>query len=468
MDSIPDHIAYDIYTRLHHTSDKFALSLSSKRFFKLGNEATTYLKLGCRLNPVNEALASLCHRFQNLESLEISYSGWMSNLGKQMDDEGLLIISLNCPLLSKLALSYCTFVTDAGIGKLSSCLKLSVLKLNFAPRVTGCGILSIVVSCRRLRSLQLIRCLNVGSDEWLEYLGKLDEFEDLVIKNCRAIGESDMIKLGTCWSKLKRMRFEVDANYRYMKVHGNSTLSDLLLMKNISCENLMELSLVNCIMNPGREYSCALPVCPKLEKIHLDMCIGVRDSDIVAMAENSRNLLFLSLRVPINFPPFIQISNHLPLTDAALLAVAGNCSRLESVRISCADGEFPLFIPFSGSAILAIVRNCPIRELCLDHFYSFDDTGMEALSSAEFLESLELVRCQDISDEGIQFLVKFPRLSNVRLSKCLGVTDAGMKPLIGSHKLTQLVVEDCPQLSEEGVRGAAETITFRQDLSWMF
>uniref|UniRef100_A0A7N0VCA7 F-box domain-containing protein n=1 Tax=Kalanchoe fedtschenkoi TaxID=63787 RepID=A0A7N0VCA7_KALFE len=464
MDALPDQILYEIFARLESISEKTALSLSCKRLYDLGNEATTRLKIGCGLNPANEALASLCHRFQNLETLEISYSGWRSKLGKQMDDEGLLILSRNCPSLLKLTLSYCTVITDAGLSHLASCLKLSALKLNFTPRITGCGVLSIVISCKRLRSFHLIRCLNVGNGEWLEYLGKLEWLEDLSVKNCRAIGDDDLIKLGTCWSKLKRVQIEVYANYK----NGRSTLDDPLLKQHISCENLVELSLVNCIMDPGRGLSCVLPACPNLEKIHLDNCFGVRDCDIIAMAQSSRNLVSLSLQVPFIFTSSFPVNYQLRLTDTALLAVAQNCSRLESVRISYSDGEFPLFSSFSTDAILALIKNCPIRELSLDHFYSFGDSGMEALSAAEWLESLELVRCQEISDEGIQFLSNFPRLRVVRLIKCLGVTDEGVKPLVGSHKLALLVVEDCPQLSEKGVQGAAKNVSFRQDLSWMY
>ncbi|KAL9670123.1 hypothetical protein QQ045_007674 [Rhodiola kirilowii] len=471
MDGLPDQIIFDIFTRLQSNSEKNALSLSCKRFLKLRNEETTFLKIGCGLKPVNQALTSLCHRFQNLEALEISYSGWMSNLGKQMDDEGLLILSSNCPSLQKLTLSYCTFITDAGLTNLASCSKLSDFKLNFAPRITSCGIQTIVISCKRLSSLHLNRCVYVANDEWLEYLGKLDQLEDLSIRNCRCIRESDLIRLGTCLSKLKRMQFEVDANNRCTTFHGSSIFSDLLLKKDISCDNLLELSLVNCRMSPGIEQSYALPVCPKLEKIHLDMCMGVKDSDIVSMAHSSKNLLSLSLRVPKTFDMFsvIPFGNHLRLTDAALLAVAQNCSRLESVRISCvegAEGELPLPMLFSTNGILALMRNCPIRELSLDYF---NDSGMEGLcSSAEYLESLELFRCQDISDDGIQFLAKFPRLRAVRLTNCMGITDEGMKPLVESHKLALLVVEDCPLVSEEGIQGAAKTVTFRQDLSWLY
>ncbi|KAL0415394.1 UNVERIFIED_CONTAM: F-box/LRR-repeat protein 14 [Sesamum latifolium] len=394
MDNLPEQVAWDILGRIKRTVDKNSVSLTCKRLHELDNEQRKCIRVGCGLNPANEALVSLCNRFQNLEKVEISYSGWMSKLGKQLDDKGLYNLSVSCPLLTDLTLSYCTFITDAGLSHLASCSHLSALKLIFTPRISGFGILSVVVGCKNLNLLHLNRCLNITSMEWLEYLGKLQTLEDLCIKNCRAIGEGDLIKLGPSWQKLKRLQFEVDANYRYMKVYDRLAV-DQWQMQWIPCDSMIELKLVNGIISPGRGLACVLGKCSNLEKIHLDMCVGVKDSDIT-------------------------------------------------------------------------VQNCPIRELSLDHVYSFNDVGMEALCSAEYLQMLELSRCQEITDEGLQLVAQFPKLCVLKLSKCLGVTNDGLKPLVGSHKLKLLAVDDCPQISERGVHGAADSVTFKQDLSWMY
>ncbi|KAK4395377.1 Acetylornithine aminotransferase, chloroplastic/mitochondrial [Sesamum angolense] len=73
----------------------------------------------------------------------------------------------------------------------------------------------------------------------------------------------------------------------------------------------------------------------------------------------------------------------------------------------------------------------------------------------------------EITDEGLQLVAQFPKLCVLKLSKCLGVTNDGLKPLVGSHKLKLLAVDDCPQISERGVHGAADSVTFKQDLSWI-
>ncbi|XP_057472837.1 F-box/LRR-repeat protein 14 [Actinidia eriantha] len=467
MDDLPDQVVWEILGRITETINRNSASLACKRLYHVDKEQRNSLRVGCGLVPANEALTSLCNRFPNLARVEITYSGWMSKLGKQLDDHGLLILSNHCPSLTDLTLSFCTFITDAGLSYLASCSQLSTLKLNFTPRISGCGILSLVVGCKNLRILHLIHCLNISSVEWLEYLGKLEILEDLSIKNCRAIGEGDLIKLGPSWRKLKRLQFEVDANYRYMKVYDRLAV-DRWQKQLVLCESIQELSLVNCIISPGRGLACVLGKCKNLEKIHLDMCVGVRDCDIIGLARKSGNLRSISLRVPSDFSLPLLVNNPLTLTDESLKAVAQNCSKLESVRLSFSDGEFPSFSSFTLNGILTLIRMCPIRELALDHVYSFNDEGMEALCLAKYLETLELVRCQEISDEGLQLVSQIPRLCVLRLNKCLGVTDDGLKPLVGSFKLEVLAVYDCPQISERGVQGVAKSATFRQDLSWMY
>ncbi|KAG8379753.1 hypothetical protein BUALT_Bualt07G0122200 [Buddleja alternifolia] len=467
MDDLPEQVAWDILYRINRTVDKNTVSLTCKRLHELDNEQRKSIRVGCGLNPANEALITLCHRFRNLEKVEISYSGWMSKLGKQLDDKGLLDFSVSCPVLTDLTLSYCTFITDAGLSHLAKCSHLSALKLNFTPRISGFGILSVVVGCKNLSLLHLIRCLNITSMEWLEYLGKLETLEDLCIKNCRAIGEGDLIKLGRTWRKLKRLQFEVDANYRYMRVYDRLAV-DQWQKQWVPCNSMLELNLVNGIISPGRGLACVLGECKNLEKIHLDMCVGVKDSDIIGLARQSSNLKSISLRVPSDLSLPLLMNNPIRLTDECLTALAENCSNLESVRLSFSDGEFPSFSSFTLHGILTLVQKCPLRELALDHVYSFNDIGMEALCSAECLETLELTRCQEITDEGLQLVGQFPKLCVLKLSKCLGVSNDGLKTVVGSHKLKVLTVDDCPQISERGIQGAADSVIFKQDLSWMY
>lgn len=467
MEALPDQLVWEVLDRIKKTSDRNSAALLCKRFYQIERDQREYLRVGCGLSPAIEALSTLCMRFPNLVKVEIVYSGWMSRLGKQLDDEGLRILSQHCPGLTDLTLSFCTFITDVGLGYLGSCTGLKALRLNFTPGITGCGILSLVVGCKTLSTLHLTRCLNVSSVEWLEYLGRLESLEDLAINNCRAIGESDLAKLGYGWRKLKRLQFEVDVNYRYMKVYGRLAV-EKWQKQWVACEALEDLSLVNCLISPGRGLACVLGKCQALQNLHLDMCVGVRDNDLISLAQQCPKLKSLSVRVPSDFSVPILMSNPLRLTDESLKAIAQYCSELESVSISFSDGDFPSSSCFTLAGIISLIEACPIRVLVLDHVYSFNDSGMEALCAAHFLEILELIQCQEVTDEGLQLVKHFPCLSVMRLCRCLGVTDIGLKPLVASHKLQKLKVEDCPQISKEATQGAAKVVSYKQDLSWLY
>ncbi|KAJ0984805.1 hypothetical protein J5N97_003161 [Dioscorea zingiberensis] len=467
MEGLPEPLLLEIFKRINKTIDRNSLSLVSKYIHSMEREQRNFLRVGCGLHPAIEAFTSLCIRFPNLKKLEIVYSGWMSNLGKQLDNQGLLVLSSHCPSLSELTLSFCSFINDTGIGYLASCKKLKSFKLNFAPAISSNGILSLVVGCKNLNTLHLIRCMKVSSVEWLEYLGKLGTLENLVIKNCRGIGEDDLTKLGLGWRNLKYLEFEVDAYYRYPKVCDHISV-DRWRKQEVSCDELKELSLMNCIIAPDRGLSFVLGKCRYLERLHLDMCIGVKDTDMVALSQNSKNLKYLSLHLPSQFLAPVLVNSPLQLTDDSLRALARGCNMLEVVELCFSDGEFPSFSCFTQDGILALIESCPIRELVLNSCCFFNDIGLAALCTAHLLERLELVKCQEISDEGIMLVMNFPCLNALKLCRCLGVTDDGLKPLVGSAKLESLIVEGCPQISEDGVVGTARSVCYKKDLAWLY
>ncbi|KAK1316969.1 F-box/LRR-repeat protein 14 [Acorus calamus] len=442
MEDLPYPLVVDILGRLRKASDRNSVSLTCKRILAIDNEHRQSIRVGCRLQSAYEALTSLCVRFPNLQTVEIDYSGWTSVLGKQLDDQGLNILACHCPSLTNLTLSFCTYITDVGLAHLASCSNLRSLKLNFIPGISGRGMLSLVVGCKDLLNLSLVRCLNVRSFEWLEYLGKFGNLEELFIKNCRAIGEGDLIKLGPGWMKLKRLEFKMDCDFRYAKAYDK--------LVALRCESLRELSLVNCIISPGRGLSCMLGMCEALEKVHLDMCNGITDGDIAALASKSKRLKSFSLHLSPGFFGLTNVSYR--LTDECLKAVACGCPNLEEFRLVYSKGDFPFFFYLSLDGLLTLIQSCPIRVLALEAAYFFDDLGMEALCSANLLSTLELVQCPKISDEGIQFINRYPLLTTLKLSKCVGVTDMGLKLLIGSKKLEWLMVEDCPWITLEGIK----------------
>ncbi|KAH0459105.1 hypothetical protein IEQ34_011919 [Dendrobium chrysotoxum] len=467
MENLPESLLLDILKRIDRTADRNSLSLVCKRLHRVEGEQRDFLRVGCRLHPAIEAFTALCSRFSNLLKLEIVYSGWKSSLGKQLGNEGLQVLSSNCPSLEELSLNFCSFIDDTGLRYLSSCRKLLSLKLNFVPAISSIGILSVILGCKNISTLHLIRCMKVSSTEWLEFLGKLGNLRELSIKNCRGIREDDLIKLGPGWRKLRRLDFAVDAYYGYPKVHDHLLLSECH-KEVVYCDELKELSLTNCIVAPGHGLSFILGRCDALEKLLLDMCLGVTHSDIVALSRKSSNLRSLAMHLPLEFPGNRFENSLWELQDDSLRALAAGCPMLNTLELSYSDWDFPPTSCFTQDAVIALIHSCPIRVLNLHGAGFLNDIGMKALCAAQCLQLLELTKCQKISDEGLEHIIKSPSLKTIKLCKCLGVTDTGLKPLVNSHKLDLLIVEGCPQISEEGIKGAARSISYKQDLSWLY
>lgn len=462
MEDLPEAPISDIVRRLTQTEDRNSFSLVSKHLYLIEADLRNSIRVGCGLDPAAEALASLCRRFPNLTKVEITYSGWMSTFGKQLDDRALSVLSTNCHSLTELTLSFCSFVTDSGLRCLTSCQKLTSLKLNFAPAISSNGLLSVVVGCKNLSTLHLIHCMKVTSVEWLEYIGKMGSLDDLCIVKCRGIDEDSMVKLGPGWKRLRRLEFRKDPHNMNPRTHNTFSV-ERWHQSRIRCERLKEVSLVNCVMKPGRGLSFLLGSCASLEKLNLDTCTGLHDDDIITLSRTSRGLRSISLRL------FSLSSNHQStLTDASFIALGTNCPLLEEVELAFCDSQFPTVSSITIEGILAMINSCSIRVLVLKSASFLNDTAMEALSSAPFLERLELERCQEVTDLGIQFVLRFPSLAELTICRCLGVTDDGLKPFVESKLLDSLVVKDCPRISDQGVRRAARRIAYSQDLSWLF
>ncbi|XP_074573997.1 F-box/LRR-repeat protein 14-like [Curcuma longa] len=207
VEDFPKELLVDIVKRIERTADRNSVSLVCKRLYEIDREQRDFLKVGCGLHPATEALTALCLRFANIKKLEITYFGWMSNSGKQLDNQGFFVLCSNCPLLTELTLSFCSFINDNGLAYLSSFPKLRSLKLNFAQSISSNGILSLVVGCKNLSALHLIRCMRVTSVEWLSYLGEFGKLQDLSIKYCKGISEDDQMKLGPGWNNLRHFEF---------------------------------------------------------------------------------------------------------------------------------------------------------------------------------------------------------------------------------------------------------------------
>ncbi|KAJ3695531.1 hypothetical protein LUZ60_000908 [Juncus effusus] len=203
MENLPEALNFEIIKRLT-LSDRNSLSLVSKQLYKIEADQRLSIRVGCRLNPATEALTSLCIRFSNLTKIEINYYGWESYLGKQLDDQGLFILSINCPSLTNLILCHCSFLTDSGLSHLTSCKKLVDLSIVDCRVIKEHSLIVLGKCLRRLKRLEL----NLGPLGWHPKKPLVAESRAMVLKDARFLNDSAMKTLSLASPCLETLELE--------------------------------------------------------------------------------------------------------------------------------------------------------------------------------------------------------------------------------------------------------------------
>ncbi|KAL6602711.1 hypothetical protein ACP70R_043072 [Stipagrostis hirtigluma subsp. patula] len=183
---------------------------------------------------------------------------------------------------------------------------------------------------------------------------------------------------------------------------------------------------------------------------------------MITLAHSCSNLRSISLWLTPQFNEGRVFRTS--LTDDSLKALALRCPMLQSVELifwGC-ESTWPE-IGFTQEGLVMLLQSCPIRDLVLSGANIFDDVGMKALSSAQFLETLELMDCIWITDAGMCLLACCPRLINLTLRQCDGFTDAGVTKVAHARNLESLIVEGCSRVSQEAVQGLAKSVRYEDD-----
>ncbi|EEC69383.1 hypothetical protein OsI_38523 [Oryza sativa Indica Group] len=405
MEDLPDALIGEIVKRVSSTSDLSSLSLVSKRLYKIEAESRHTIHIGCSLRPATDAIVSLCSRFHNLLKVDINYSGWTQDHGNQLDNHGLRILSSYCLSLSDITLSFCSYIDDTGLGYLAFCRKLITLRLNSATKITSSGLLAVAVGCKNLSALHLIDCNKIsGAFEWL-----------------------NLLMFGPGWMKLQRFVFEFRNIYSIFEPKDPSYVANCQYRYDFSCENLKQLSLRrDCDRGRNTDSALSLGKCKSLEKLCLHFVLGLTDSDMITLAQNCSNLRSISLQLE---PVFC---------------------------------EGPEEIGFTQEGLMMFFQSCPIRDLVLCGANIFDDEGMKALSSAQFLQTLELMDCVYITDAGMCLLADSPSLVNLTLRQSDGFSDVGVGEVVRARKLDSLIVEGCSRVSQKAVLGTAKSVRYER------
>ncbi|CAL5088688.1 unnamed protein product [Urochloa decumbens] len=457
MESLPRALLEEIIKRITRLTDLNSLSLVSKMFYTVESENRYSICVGCGLYPAKLAMASLCSRFPNLCKVEINYSGWTAENGLQLDNQGLSVLATCCRSLTDLTLSLCSNINDSGLCSLAHCNKLRCLKFNTVPGISSAGLFTVAVGCKSLSALRLIGLEKVANVNWLEYLGSKGSLEELVVVACKGISQYDLLKFGRGWMKLQKFEFdEVKGRYEIEQPHDPSHMAQYQYKYDFCCESLKVLTLARIVTLPEIGLRFFLSNCKSLEKLSLHYVVGIYDSDMITLSHSCSNLRSLSLRLTPLFIGGLEARDcRTPLTDDSLKALALSCPMLETVELTffACEPMYPSEISFTQNGVLMLIRSCPIRDLILTGANFFNDEGMKALSSAQYLETLELMDCVATTDIGMRFLAHTPRLINLTLRQCHRFSDHAVAEVAHARNLESLIVEGCRRISLKAVQG---------------
>ena len=73
----------------------------------------------------------------------------------------MAVLSIGCNKLKKLNVSYCSSLTDKGMEYIGRLEELCELEMRGLMNVTGAGLQTIAVGCKRLTELDLKHCGNI-------------------------------------------------------------------------------------------------------------------------------------------------------------------------------------------------------------------------------------------------------------------------------------------------------------------
>ena len=193
---------------------------------------------------------------------------------------------------------------------------------------------------------------------------------------------------------------------------------------------------------------------PKLELLDVSFLRsnGISDDGVIALAQKCTALKTLRLC-------------GIPVTDAALLAVAEHCPEL---RVLSVGGCYHI----SDTGVIALVQRCAaLKSLDLENTRITDDAVSAAAKNCPYLEELHLgaLECDfkwDVTDNALRTIAKYlPKLQALHLDDRSGVSDAGVIELVRSCTALKTLDVSDTLITDAAVLAIAKHCPIIEDLN---
>ena len=349
---------------------------------------------------------------------------------------------LHLPRLEKLSIHYCPSLTDTGLGALLQMAGQNLTDLNLSYiQCTGNGLAGLALHLPRLEKLQIdsfYRLKDAGLEALLQMAGH--NLTDLTLTDIKCTGNG-LAGLALHLPRLEKL--EIAGALGFTDTLG---LGALLQMAG---QNLTYLSL-SYIQFTGEGLTGLALNFPQLVKLNLGGCRRLTDAglkEILLMPGEKLTDLNLSCTeftgqgltgLALKFPQLEQLDLEgcERLTDAGLkeiLLMPGE--KLTDLNLS--DNML------TGNGLAGLALKFPqLKSLNLELCHRLTDAGLKEilLMPGEKLTDLNL-SYNMLTGNGLAGLaLKFPQLESLNLQRCDRLTDAGLKEilLMPGEKLTDL------------------------------
>ena len=317
---------------------------------------------------------------------------------------------LTCPRLVSLNLSRCIQVTDANIKVIAlQYTLLTSLHLSQCYKVTDDGISELVKPCKRLVYLNLSFCYQVTG----AHLKELKCIESLDLSGCVAVNNTAVQAIIKDCTQLKNLNLS-----------GCVALDEIcgrMKMKKFYLSQLLSLNLSNCFRITDAQFGVLLKHRYHLKSLQLERCKDIQPKSLIALVKRNPGLTELNLR------------GCKQLTNSTLEAIAQTCCQLVDLNLrNC-----------KKISAIHVLKHCThLVRLDLSNCSKIpEDSFGEIAKNCSKLESIKLTACHHVTDTTLIDLAKGCPLKQVQLQKCKEITDTGVIQL----------VEHCPGLTSLGL-----------------
>lgn len=237
------------------------------------------------------------------------------------------------------------------------------------------------------------------------------------------------------------------------------------------CPELKSIETASCIKVTGVGVEKMLLQCPNMAYMNLAGCDGISNFSFFPSSGMTfgKHASFLEMR-------YVDFSECTSLSNAALKKFALCAGFLEFLYLRRCDS-------ISNEGIEAVARNCAnLKEISLNDCYNVSDAGIKILvkycthlryislakcaitdqsitNVAKYsrqLRHLNLHECEIITERGIiDFCNSCEKLRSLDVSRCNNVTDMTLYALARCKRLRRLCMKKCSKVSDAGLRKIA-------------